>query len=394
MTSQQIELPQPSQDAQTSSKALLERIRAEIRGHGGRISFARYMELALYAPGLGYYSGGSQKIGAAGDFVTAPEISSMFSECLSNQIRQVLTGLAISDNACVLEVGAGSGRMAADILTSLEQHNVLPAQYMILELSAQLKQRQFETLQKLVPHLLSRIVWIEQLPEQDFCGVVVANELLDAMPVHKFVLKEKKLHEYYVTWIDDHLDWVIGDLSIADIELRLTSFQKEFVEGYTSEVNLAASAWINTVGRLMRRGMILVIDYGYPRHEYYHPQRISGTLMCHYRHRMHDDPFLYPGLQDITAHVDYTAIALAALETDLKISGYTTQAHFLIDCGLADIAEKRFSEDIKQQIITSGQIKKLTLPSEMGEIVKVVALTRDYSTPLMGFRTQDLRAKL
>jgi len=394
MTAQQLDLPLPDADALASSQTLVERIRMEILDHDGRISFARYMELALYTPSLGYYSGGCQKFGVAGDFITAPEISSMFSECLSHQIRQVLTGLAVSDKAYILEVGAGSGQMAADILTSLEQHGVLPVQYLILELSAELKQRQYETLQKLAPQLLSRVVWIEQLPEPGFCGVVVANELLDAMPVHKFLFKENRLHECYVTWADNHLEWVLGDVSSPDIELRVTSFQNDFVAGYTSEVNLAASAWIHTVGRCLSRGMILIIDYGYPRREYYHAQRISGTLMCHYRHRMHDDPLVYPGLQDITAHIDFTAIAESALNADLTISGYTTQAHFLLDCGLADVAEKRFSEDTKQQITISTQIKKLTLPNEMGEVVKVMALTRDYSTALMGFRTQDLRAKL
>jgi len=394
MTENKIELPKPSDDAQASSEALLERIRTEIHTRGGSISFARYMEMALYTPGLGYYSGGCHKIGAAGDFITAPEISSMFSECLANQVRQVLTGLTVSGEASILEVGAGSGRMAADILTSLEKNNALPAQYMILELSAELKQRQQETVQRLAPHLLNKIVWIDHLPDPGFCGVVVANELLDAMPVHKFIVQEKKIREHYVTWAGDHLAWVSGDMSIPDIELRLAAFQNDFVEGYTSEVNLAASAWINTVGGLLKRGMILMIDYGYPRHEYYHPQRITGTLRCHYQHRAHDDPFLYPGLQDITSHIDFTALAESALAADLELSGYTTQAHFLIDCGLAGIAEGRYSDDIKQQLLISQQIKKITLPSEMGEIVKVMALTRDYSEPLMGFRSQDMRARL
>ena len=394
MKVQQIDLPQPSEDAQASSDALLELIRTEIHTQGGRISFARYMELALYAPGLGYYSGGCQKIGAAGDFITAPEISSMFSACLANQIRQVLAGLAVSDKACVLEVGAGSGRMAADLLISLERNNALPAQYMILELSAELKQRQNETIRRLVPHLIDRVVWIDRLPDTGFCGVVVANELLDAMPVHKFIVQEKEIRECYVTWVKDHLEWEVGDLSTADIEPHLADFRAEFIEGYTSEVNLAASAWINTIGGLLKSGVILMIDYGYPRHEYYHPQRISGTLRCHYQHRAHDDPFLYPGLQDITAHIDFTALAESAVEADLEISGYTTQAHFLIDCGLGGIAEDRYSQDIKQQLIISQQIKKLTLPSEMGEVVKVMTLSRDYSEPLLGFRTQDMRVKL
>ena len=394
MTVQQIDLPQPSEDAQSSSDALLELIRTEIHKHGGRISFARYMELALYAPGLGYYSGGCQKIGTAGDFITAPEISSMFSACLANQISQVLAGLAVSVKAYVLEVGAGSGRMAADLLISLEQNNTLPAQYMILELSAELKQRQNETIRRMVPHLIDRVVWIDQLPENGFCGVVVANELLDAMPVHKFIVQDNELREYYVTWANDRLEWEVGDLATANIEPRLADFRAEFIEGYTSEVNLAASAWINTIGGLLKSGVILMIDYGYPRHEYYHPQRISGTFRCHYQHRAHDDPFLYPGLQDITAHIDFTALAESAVEAGLDISGYTTQAHFLIDCGLGGIAEDRYSQDIKQQLIISQQIKKLTLPSEMGEVVKVMALSRNYSVPLLGFRTQDMRAKL
>ncbi len=391
---QLIDLPPASEVAQASSKALLVCIREDILAHGGRISFARYMELALYTPGLGYYMGGSRKIGVGGDFITAPEISSMFSEALSNQIRQVLAELAVGGNACVLEVGAGSGRMAADILISLEQHNALPVRYEILELSAELKQRQLETLQTLAPHLLHRVVWIEQLPEQGFSGVIVANELLDAMPVHKFVFKEKTLHECYVGWGENGLKWLVGDLSVPEIESRLTPFQSEFIEDYTSEVNLAASAWVNTIGGLLEQGMILLVDYGYPRHEYYHPQRTTGTSMCHYQHRAHNEPFFYPGLQDLTAHIDFTAIAESALDAGLTVSGYTTQAHFLIDCGLGAIAEKRFSHDIKQQLSTSQQIKKLTLPGEMGDIVKVMALTRKCPKALMGFQSQDMRARL
>jgi len=389
-----IDLPVPSVDALSSSQVLVDRIRAEIFDQGGQISFARYMELTLYTPILGYYSGGCQKFGEVGDFITAPEISSMFSECLSHQIHQVLTGLAVSDNACILEVGAGSGQMAADILAGLEQLGALPAQYLILELSAELKQRQYETLQHLVPQLFSRVAWVDHLPDSGFCGVVVANELLDAMPVHKFMLKDNSLHECYVTWSDNRFNWVLGDLSSPNIGLHLDSVKHDFVAGYTSEVNLAADAWINSVAGCLKRGMILIIDYGYPRREYYHPQRTSGTLMCHYQHRRHDDPFVYPGLQDITAHIDYTAIADAAFNASLTISGYTTQAHFLLDCGLAEVANKRFSEDTKQQMNTSTQMKKLTLPGEMGEVVKVMALTRDYSTALLGFRTQDLRMKL
>lgn len=380
-------LPEPDADAQAHSMALIDLIRDAIADNGGQISFARYMELALFAPGLGYYSAGSQKFGASGDFVTAPEISALFSRSLARQLAEVLENIG----GDVLEVGAGSGVMAADLLVELETLGQLPDHYFLLELSADLRQRQRDTLQQKVPQLLERVHWLDQLPEEGFCGVVLANELLDALPVHVFRIEADGPRERCVCWQDERFQWCSAEIGDPILRQRIEALGKGLSEGYVSELNLAAEGWVASMAKTLQRGVVLLIDYGFPRHEYYHPQRDSGTLMCHYRHRAHDDPFVYPGLQDITAHVDFTAIAESAVAAGLDVRGYNTQGLFLLANGIAELAQ---SDDEREQLRLAQQVRTLTLPGDMGELFKVMALGRDYDAPLRGFLLQDLRGKL
>lgn len=386
---QRMHLPEPGQDAVQHSERLIEFIRHSIESQNNFLPFHEYMEQVLYAAGLGYYSAGSRKLGKDGDFVTAPEISSLFSFCLANAIQP-----AVEQWSTVLEVGAGSGKMAADILLQLEKNYCLPEQYFILERSAELRERQQQTIQQQCPHLAERISWPDDFPE-NFNGIVVANELLDALPVHRVTKQHGQWQELGVQW-NDKFDWTYREISQPRLQQRLQDIeaeQGELADGYTTEINLAADDWIHSIASRIGSGFILLIDYGYSQHEYYHLQRKQGTLMCHYRHRSHDDPFVYPGLQDITAHVDFTAVADAALDSCLKVRGYTTQALFLLATGLNELAESMTSDDAGQQLRLATEIRRLTLPQEMGESFKVLLLSKNTDDILPGFSV-DMRDRL
>ena len=384
-------LPLPDAAAQAHSAHLQRMIAEEMADSGGRLSFARFMELALYAPGLGYYSGGSPKLGAEGDFITAPECSPLFSRCLARQVAQVLVSLGGGD---VLEVGGGSGVMAADILESLLADDCLPRRYYILELSADLRDRQQTVLKTRLPHIQDRIIWLERLPEPGFRGVVVANELLDALPVHCFTITEAGTAELYVERRDEQWSWCQGKPSSAELTARIESLQRaeKLPVGYISEINLAAEAWVASIADILTAGMLLLIDYGFPRREYYHSERNRGTLMCHYRHHAHSDPFILVGLQDITAHVEFTALAEAAYAAGMKVAGYTTQAAFLLALGITGFINE--VDDELRRLEWAQQIKKLTMPHEMGDLFKVLALTSNLEGSLQGFALRDLRDRL
>ena len=387
------ELPAPSDLAQQHSEKLITLIKNEIAQNNGAISFQRYMELALYAPGLGYYAAGSEKLGEEGDFVTAPEISPLFSQTLANAVLP-----ALNSDQTILEVGAGRGRMAADILVYLKQKNKLPKEYWILELSADLRERQKQTIAETIPEFLENVKWLDELPEQ-FSGVVLANELLDAMPVQLFQKTDNDINEVNVVWLDDKFSFQLKSSFDERLIHRVKNIEDEndveFNSGYISEINFAAEDWIKSIAERLQQGVIVLIDYGFPRHEYYHEQRAQGTLMCHYRHRTHPDAFVYPGLQDITAHVDFTAMADAALEVDLKVMGYTNQVSFLMGAGILELAalnEEGIS--LKQQMEMASQIKKLTLPHEMGELFKVIGFSKNCNVSLPAFEFRDLREYL
>jgi len=386
------ELPPPNEIAQAHSENLIAFIKTVLDKNGGRISFQHYMELALYAPGLGYYAAGSSKLGEEGDFITAPEISPLFSQTLANAILP-----ALNDDEIILEVGAGRGRMAADILLYLKQQDKLPEEYWILELSADLRERQQETIATCIPEFLERVKWLDELPEH-FSGVVIANELLDAMPVQLFQKKDNDINEINVIWQDDRFAFQLQSSfderlvhRVKNIEAELA---REFDSGYISEINFAAEDWLKSIAERLQSGIIILIDYGFPRHEYYHNQRNQGTLMCHYRHRTHPDAFIYPGLQDITAHVDFTAMADAALETGMRVMGYTNQVNFLMGAGLTELAALDKEQDVKKQMDIAGQIKKLTLPHEMGELFKVIGFSKNCDVVLPAFQFRDLREYL
>ncbi len=383
-------LPPPSADALAASEELAGAIAADIAAAGGWIGFDRFMELALYTPGLGYYAGGAHKFGAAGDFVTAPELSPVFAQTLAVQLQQLQTCCA----AQLIEVGAGSGKLASDLLLELERQRRLPESYAILELSGELRRRQHDTIAQRAPHLLPRVHWLDELPGR-FSGIVLANEVLDAMPAHLVHWHAGGIGERGVTVAGGRFAWADRPASGQLLERALALAGECGIRPpYLSEIALAAPAWVRQWARILEQGVLLLIDYGFPRHEYYHPQRAAGTLMCHHRHHAHDDPFYLPGLQDITVHVDFTAIADSGCSEGLDLLGYTAQSTFLFNCGLTDILARTPADDPLRYLPLANAVQQLVSPAEMGELFKVMALGRRISEPLCGFRSGDRSASL
>jgi SAM-dependent MidA family methyltransferase len=348
---------------------VLPRLREEIRRHGGWISFARYMEIVLYEPGIGYYAGGAAKFGAAGDFVTAPELGTLFGRTLARQLAEL--------SGPVLEFGAGSGALAE---TLLREHDF---DYRILELSPELRARQQS-------RLGSRVEWLDRLPER-IEGVVIANEVVDAMPVHAVAWRSLGIMERGVSLAGEALTWSERP---AQGELLQGAAAIEVPVPYESEIGLVARAWMRELASRLEKGVILIIDYGFPRREYYHPQRAMGTLMCHREHRAHADVFARPGEEDLTAHVDFTALASAALDAGVEVLGYTTQAQFLVNCGITDVLAQANVERALHYAPLASEAQKLLSPAEMGELFKVLAVGRGVPKPLLGFVQGDRAAAL
>ncbi len=384
------QLPVPAPDAAEHSHRLCTLLRQRIADAGGWLSFADYMAQTLYAPGLGYYAAGARKFGSAGDFVTAPEMSGLFGEALAQQVAEILP----VSGPNVLEVGAGSGRLAADLLAALSAIGAMPERYYILDLSADLRERQRATLASAVPQWLDRVEWLDRLPEQ-FSGVVIGNELLDAMPAHIVAWREDGIHERGVgvggdgefIWQEQPAQGTLLDTA------REIGRQCALPPGYESEISLAVRAWMREWGPRLVRGALLLIDYGFPRREFYHPQRARGTLMCHYRHRAHPDPFFWPGLQDLTVHVDFTAVIESGDAAGLDLLGYANQGQFLINCGILE-ALAALPQGTPEYFRASGAVGKLLMPHEMGELFKVIALGRGLTAPLRGFRQGDQSHRL
>lgn len=483
-------LPPLSADEQQHSAAVAARLRETIRAAGGWLSFESFMELALYAPGLGYYSAGSAKIGASGDFVTAPEVSDLFSRCVAGQCAEVLS----TTGGEILELGAGTGRMAAVVLESLAAAEVLPDRYAILEVSADLAERQRDRLRSLPARIRERVVWLDRLPERPLRGVVLANEVLDALPCRRFVVAREALAKGAPAVgpasvglsapagaaiepgtvgsradVGPSANVGVGAVGVGPgaavgpdaavgpgaairpgpdvgsgpgvltrdaspavsgsgdpssssvgsvLELGVALDGDEFVEraaapdgelagacetllrelpeplapGYTSEVCLRVEPWIASLGECLERGLILLFDYGLPRTHYYHPQRTTGTLRCHFKQRAHDNPYINVGVQDITAWVDFTRVAEAAVAAGLDVSGFCTQAAFLLGTGIERLVAG--AHGVVEQTRRSGEARRLLMPGEMGEAFKVMALTRDYDASLGGFALRDLRHSL
>jgi SAM-dependent MidA family methyltransferase len=379
------DFPSPGADALLVSNALALEIRAEIERAGGWLDFERYMQLALYAPGLGYYSGGSTKLGASGDFVTAPELSGMLGRALARTLAHELGGFAAPT---ILELGAGSGALAGQILDTLASRGDSRTVYRILEPSADLRERQQQTLQRFG----ERVVWLERLPDAPFEGAIIANEVIDALPVSCFVKRGGRARPLGVELRGGEFTWAEGR-DDAELAAAVTSIERELdaplAEGYRSETCRLLPAWLGSLAASLARGALLFVDYGLTRREYYHPQRSAGTLVCHYRHRAHDDPFRYPGLQDISAWVDFSACAAAASAAGLAVAGFTTQAQFLI-AGLA--AEPLPAAHNAAALRELAALKTLLLPGEMGERFKVLLLRKDGARgPLPG---RDMRDRL
>lgn len=384
-------LPAPGAEAARHSALLTDAIRRDIAAQGGWISFARYMELALYAPGLGYYTAGARKFGASGDFITAPEISPLFGRTVARQAAEIMAG----SGPDILELGAGSGKLAADMLAELERLGNLPDRYAILEVSADLRDRQQALLRVRLPHLMDRVHWLDTLPEK-FSGAIIANEVLDALPVHLVHWSDSAISERGVMCGEHGFIW--QERAISDAALLQAAQQIRVPDDYVSEICLASRGLIGSLAQMLERGAMVFIDYGFGAREFFHPQRSSGTLMCHYRHHAHDDPFFLPGLQDITAHVNFSDIAEYGIDTGMELLGYTSQAFFLINCGITALLEDTSPEFLRDYLPLSAQLQKLTSPAEMGELFKVIAMGKKFtvspderiSKPLCGFTDGDL----
>lgn len=375
-------LPSPPPEAASHSAQLAEHIAEIICREGDWIPFSRYMELALYAPGLGYYSAGARKFGPEGDYVTAPELSPMFAKCLAMQAAQVLQ----ATGGDLLELGPGSGALAADLFEELDALGRAPKRYLMLEVSPDLRERQRERLARRFPGKMDRFVWLDRLPE-NIRGMVIANEVLDVVPCSLLYRTDREILERGVVLTESGFAW--DDTPLPEGELKRRG-EAAFPPGdynYLSEVGLAAEALVRTVAASLEAGVAFFIDYGFPEREFYHAQRSMGTMRCHYRHRYHNDPFFMPGLQDITAHVDFSAMARAAESAGADVYGFTTQAYFLISCGLAVLVSTADPGATLSRLQTTSNVHRLINPAEMGELFKVLAIGRGVDIPLLGFQS-------
>jgi SAM-dependent MidA family methyltransferase len=364
---------------------LTNQIQNFIQQHGA-ITFADFMQRALYTPNFGYYSSGSTKFGPNGDFITAPELTNLFGYTLANEFKPILENLSQPN---LLEFGAGSGKLCIDVLTRLEQLDSLPEQYLILELSADLKARQKHNILQQIPHLAHKVTWLDSYPQTPFAGIILANEVLDAMPVARFAKIHNQLFESYINCHQS------GELYEEFLPIKtpglgeyITQALPNLENDYQSEVNLWLPGWFKSCASILTHGAMFIIDYGFPRHEFYHADRNRGTLMCHYQHTAHANPLINIGLQDLTAHVDFTHVAESAHAAGLHVAGYTNQASFLLANGLLNLLS------LDNNIMQQQAVKQLIQPSEMGELFKVIALTKQLEIPLTGFQLSDKRARL
>lgn len=358
------------------------------------IPFARFMALALFNPSLGYYNGSSTVLGPQGDFTTAPEIAATFSQCLARYCQSILTAFPKGE-AVILEIGAGTGRMAADILTALARLDCLPARYYIMEISPVRVAQQKANLKQWVPHVFDRIQHVETVPDHSIQGVILANEVMDVLPVHLFEIQDGQCQERYVGYAQGQFVWKTGDPSSKQLGVLLSEIQQHYlqsVEHYCSEVNLSLDAWLQSLKNFLKAGCVLLSDYGYAGHEYYHVQRTAGTLRCYYRHRLRGDPLSLVGLQDITSHVNFTQVAHIATKIGFKLEGFVSQAAFLLVCGLLELERPCYTHLSYLQM--RGRIHQLCSPNEMGELCKVMVLSHNFKGHLLSLTEYDRRAWL
>jgi SAM-dependent MidA family methyltransferase len=387
------DLAAPSETSLARSSALCAVIREKIQQHNGNITFADFMELALYHPLHGYYQRRDFALGKLGDFTTAPEISPLFAQCFARQCQQIFT---MQTPATILELGAGTGRFALDLMSALETLKALPQHYFIYEVSTSLRQQQQALLQTERPDLLTKVEWLTELPQQ-FAGVVIANEVLDAIPFHCFEISGQHIMERMVATNQNEFIWQT-DLPSSPLlhdEIKKLSEEYSLADGYQSEIHLPAMTLVRQLCEALTSGVILLADYGYGQREYYHPQRSQGSLACFYQHHLLANPFIYPGLMDITAHVDFTRVIETAAATGAQLAGFTTQSAFLLANGLLDIAAEQETQLTETAAFRMHQqIKVLTMPMEMGERVKMMALSKNFNSTLTGFTTLDRRRDL
>jgi len=379
-----------SEEAIEIQKSLTDKIISEIDKQGGTIPFSQFIQMALYQPKRGYYQNGLHKFGDKGDFVTAPEIGRHFARCIANSIFQCINN---KETQSILEIGAGSGALAVNLLKSLGKMSLYPAEYLILEPSAQLQVQQKFLLSESLPEYFPQIKWLSKLPD-NFNGVIIANEVADAIPCERIKFTNNQWVRLGVSYQNSGLQ--VSDMDVISAEelpQSLTENRSEkFVEGYTTEYRPLIDGWIKSLANTLNQGAILLVDYGYPESEFYHPQRTSGSLNCFIRHYQQDDPLQLIGLQDITAHVDFSQIARVADLNGLDIDGYTTQAGFLLENGITEFFESDSNsrqETDETRYRTSQEIQKLLMPGQMGEVFKVILLTKKLSTEIKGFTLQD-----
>ena len=382
---------QPDAFASRHSAAVARHLRGQIEDAGGVLPFDQYMDMALYAPGLGYYATGTRKFGQGGDFVTAPEIGPLFGRSLAREVGLVLETI---DDACLLEFGAGSGALAQSLIEALSADGRLPSRYCILEISPDLRERQRQRLEPLAEHHGLKIEWLEQLPDEPLQGVILANEVVDAFAVTRFCVIQGRPWRAGISIDGDGFAWEwIDDLDPDSGAAKIVQ-QYELVEGYISEVCPRAQAWIHALGVSLQRGLALVIDYGFPAREYYLPERSQGTLRCHYQHRAHNDPLIFPGIQDVTCHVNFSAVAEAGRTAGFDVLGYTSQESYLLALGLLDLATPQPDDDEKLMLARAAEVKQLILPSQMGEAFKVMAFGKNIEQALAGFKLRDRSSSL
>lgn len=398
MTTQAIKqkhaLPLPGPEALALSRVLQKKIIDAIHAHDNKLPFADFMQLALYEPKLGYYQNALTKFGRDGDFTTAPETSALFGASLAQYCQKCFAKL---NKPSILEFGAGSGKLCIDILTQLQRDNNLPEHYYIIELSAPLRARQQHTIKQALPtELAARVVHLDKLPADNTLeAVIIANEVLDAMPVVVFDILDNTIQQCNVSLAQQQLTWTHSEVTDSALLTQLQALQQRHqITSMRSEINPWLTPWIKSLYAMLTQGQVLLIDYGYGEAEYYRADRTMGTLSCHYQHHAHDNPLWYPGLQDITAKVDFTAVAQAALDAGFDITGYSSQAMFLLGNQITELLQQQMSNDETANHQLNQQLKTLTYPNGMGELFKVIALSKSCDLPMLDFSMRDMRDRL